>query len=138
MKGKKFFRKKGQYILFVLVLLIFIFLYGMDHCFKEWQGKRLSYQGIVTKKYQDSTNHNFYTVELNGSDKRYLVDFGSRIENEKVYNQISIGDSVLKIKGSDELHLFTKEGKKEFTIDYGCENDWLQNPPRSEWDSIPK
>jgi hypothetical protein len=121
---RKIFGSYIQYAIFGIIVLIFILLYGMDHCFKEWQGGRLSYQGIVTKKYQDSTNHNFYTLELNGSDEHHLVDFGSRNENEKVYSQISMGDSVVKTKGSYELHVFTKEDKKEFVIDYGCEKDW--------------
>lgn len=111
-------------MIFGIVILILVFLFGMDHCFKEWQGKKLSYQGIVTRKYQDSTNHNYYTIELNESDKHYLVDFGSRIESKKVYNKISIGDSVLKRKVSDKLKVFTTEGEKKFVIDYGCEEDW--------------
>lgn len=121
---KSIFGSKVQYLILAIVVLIFVFFYGMDHCIKEWREKEKEFAGIVTAKYLDSTNSNFFTINVNQSYKYHIVGFGSCLHNKEVYSQISIGDSVVKTKGSYELHVFTKEGQMEFVIDYGCEKDW--------------
>lgn len=111
-------------LVIIAIVGVFVFLYGFDHCIKEDREKRRSFSGIVTSKYRDSTNSNFFTIEIDATYKYHIVGFGSYLADQKVYSDILVGDSVFKIGGAKVFHVHSINDHKEYVIDYGCDEHW--------------
>lgn len=111
-------------LIFIVIVGVFVFLYGIDHCIKEGREKRRSFSGIVTSKYRDSTNSNFFTIEIDNTYKYHIVGFGSYLEDEQIYSEIFVGDSVFKRGGTKVFHIYSSNDHQEFIIDYGCDEHW--------------
>lgn len=128
MNSSWFLKKYYRQLIFTMTLLFFVLMIGVSHCFEEWEGERSCYQGIVTMKYRDSTSHNFRTIVINDKEKIYLTDFGEF--EQYVFEKISVGDSVSKVRGDNKLYLYSVLGDTAFTIDFGCDKNWFR------WDRI--
>ena len=81
---------------------------------------QLTYQGIVIKKYIDSSEHSFHTVEIknfkDSAIQKLTLDF---VKTDFVW-QINPGDSIYKNRNSDTVYLFNKGSKRLYSLNFGC------------------
>lgn len=76
-------------------------------------------QGTVVRKYRDSRNHNYKTVEIQEENHKILKrNLTSDLSG--LYEYISVGDSVYKPSGTLKILVIRGNEKKYFTIDFGC------------------
>ncbi|MGX1928871.1 hypothetical protein [Flagellimonas sp. 2504JD4-2] len=67
------------------------------------------WNGIVVEKYIDTLNYNYLTIEIvNGIDTIKVQE--KIIQDFENYDQIDVGDSIVKQSGEQVVHLFKKSG----------------------------
>lgn len=77
-----------------------------------------SYSGVVTKKYKDKSDHNSPTLLLEANSKRTRISY----LKPPFYNQILLGDSLIKIENTLELTIIRNDSMFNLSLDHGCEN----------------
>jgi len=122
----------------ILILLIFIsILVYMFHpyyrtkrlnelfCEENKSFKDLNFNGVLNKKYRDSANHLYKTININKtvtdlSDNRIILD----LERGVFFNEINIGDSIVKPQGTLEVLVYRKNSSvvDTFNLHFGCED----------------
>ncbi len=91
-----------------------------DPCEYEERFRNRKWNGIVIKKYKDSSNHNYETIEINsGSESELIREL--TLFSETNFAKINIGDSISKEKGDLFATLFMENEEIILNADYGCE-----------------
>jgi hypothetical protein len=72
---------------------------------------------VIKKKYRDSTEHNFEEVAYRGDDGDGVMSFSSWQEGE-MYDFLSVGDSIIKMKGSYSYYVKYRATGKDTTFIY--------------------
>lgn len=75
--------------------------------------------GIVIRKYRDSENHNYKTIEIK-EESHKILKRNLTGDLSGLYEYISAGDSVYKPAGTLKTLVIRVNEKKYFTIDFGC------------------
>lgn len=79
------------------------------------------YNGVVVKKYIDSSEHSYKTVEIknfgNSEVDKLILDF----DTTDLYDRLNLNDSIYKQTGKDSI-FFILSGRKVFIsrADFGC------------------
>ncbi len=80
------------------------------------------YDGLITAKYIDSTDHSTKTVVIKNfrdgtSDTLKLLDW----DKSNVYDLLNNNDTVFKRQGSNIIYLGNKGGKSSYILNFGCD-----------------
>jgi hypothetical protein len=92
-------------IIFVIIIIAFNGLFSDYEKSVEVSIRKYHCSGIVVKKFNDKSNHNFLTVKLSSGE--YLTTFP-----KGVYGKINLGDSLHKKEGEIYLMLFKENGEQ--------------------------
>ena len=108
------------------LILISFFIIGTsimegDPCVYENRFRQTEWNGIVIKKYNDTPNHNYETLEIKNQLKTDKIQEWVVFSNGN-FDRIEIGDSIAKNVGEITVHLFKNGQEQKLLVDYGCEN----------------
>ncbi|MBK6284586.1 MAG: hypothetical protein IPF54_19895 [Draconibacterium sp.] len=78
--------------------------------------KGIYYNGVVTKKFINSEEHNYKTVLLNNGQELWM-----NWDLSGLYEFIEINDSIMKNSGSYAVKVYRDSLEYIYVIDYGCE-----------------
>lgn len=106
-------------ILFFLIVCLLPTLKDSE-CIWNNELKKIKLNGVVTKKYIDSTNHSFPFLEIKQFVSDTVIKVGLVGDTSNAYNIISVGDTIAKTKGSNLILLQNSQGKTVVKIDFGC------------------
>lgn len=98
----------------------------VDWCEYEKQFRQTEWQGIVTKKYIDNANHAYETIEIDNNGKLRTIQNWVIFQNGN-FEQIEIGDSIVKELGVVNLKLYRQDVEIELVVDYGCDESINNN-----------
>lgn len=80
----------------------------------------LAYHGIIVKKYIDSTEHSYHTVEIRNFDdpdiQKLLLDH----DKTGFFWKINVNDTIHKKFGSDTVFIYNKSGRKQYVLNFDC------------------
>ena len=78
--------------------------------------------GVVSRKFLDSENHNYKTLEIKERANNRSRTFRLILSNDKsgLYPYVSEGDSIVKQSGSLAAKVIHDTVEREFIIDLGC------------------
>ena len=78
--------------------------------------------GVVSRKFLDSKNHNYRTLEIVDSARSRTRIYRLILSNDKsgLYHYVSEGDSIVKQSGSLAAIVIHDTREREFIIDLGC------------------
>lgn len=86
-------------------------------CFQKYEAERNSfYHGFVAKKIINKEEHNYKTVILSNGQELWM-----NWDLSGLYDFIEVNDSIVKNRGSYEVHVYRNSVEYKFVIDYGCE-----------------
>ena len=117
-------------IIGLLVLLIFYFfsfdkwtesVLKSNMCKAKEKAIKVKLDGIVVKKYRNKRDHMVETVEINSVDKHIKSTFLAN-EVSGFYDQISVGDSLIKDEESLKIQLINNGVSRMFLLDYMCKD----------------
>jgi hypothetical protein len=118
--------KKIKIILFIVVITFIVCLYFLFGTEKKCRGneffKNISFQGVVSKKYLDPTQHLIPVIDLVElqSNKINTIDFFLDISNS--YDKIEISDTILKKEGSMDIYIIKNNNAVFLTkVDFSCQ-----------------
>ncbi|ARV16282.1 hypothetical protein [Polaribacter sp. SA4-12] len=103
--------KRTLFVVFVPILIfisvIFVYRNNSFSYIKEeyFSSRNKEFNGIVVSKYQDGDNFRATRYLILDINHQEFVD-------KELYQKISIGDSIIKRKGSDSILFKLKNGKK--------------------------
>jgi len=102
-----------------IIYLIFFKPSLRDSICKRYEDlKDLQIHHVVNDAYVDEEQHLYHIVELNSSNGMSLNLSGDR---SGLFETVLRGDSLVKEKGSNNVHLYRKEGaSKVFKVDFNC------------------
>ncbi|WP_066633004.1 hypothetical protein [Labilibacter marinus] len=136
-KTKKIIEKLIYFILgtaFPLLTIVFItsvFSYTnnfseVDRCEYEEQFRQTQWAGIISNKYIDKINHSYKTIEIENDGKLQKIQNWVLFQNGN-FEQIEIGDSMVKTQGLVNVKLFKNDKELELIVDYGCDESNTSN-----------
>lgn len=108
------------YIIGIIGVVIFFISQPSSEkiCIQQYEKeKSVYYDGIVTNKYIDSTEHNYRTIILS-NHKSLWMDW----DESGLYEFIEVNDSIVKDTGSYEVRLYRDSIEYNFIIDFGCDD----------------
>ncbi|MGA9638930.1 hypothetical protein [Flavobacterium sp.] len=90
--------------IFVFLIILFLPFYPIDFAEESEKNFRESqYSGIVIKSYIDYANHAAPTIVFSNHSKEEI--------SPKFFSNVSVGDSVVKIKGKLTVKIYKVDGK---------------------------
>lgn len=92
-----------------------------DNCVYENRFRQTEWNGIVIRKYNDTPNHNYETIEIKNQLKTDKIQDWVVFSNGN-FDRIKIGDSIAKNVGEITVKLFKAGQEQKLLVDYGCEN----------------
>jgi hypothetical protein len=107
----------GFALIIILVLMIFAFEDDLNNsyvCAKYREFKKEKWEGVITKKYVDNTNHNAETFEIQNKPYAMFRD------GTDFYNFIIIGDSAVKSLNTDIIKVYRQGCVNDFKIYFDC------------------
>jgi hypothetical protein len=119
--------KKLKVVLYIIFFCIALSP-GIKEVIKSFNGDcddlqefvQTSFQGIVYKKYIDSSQHSSHTIEIknfkNAGIQKLTLDF----DKTGFFFQINQGDTIYKEVNSDTVYLSDKLGKHLYIINFPC------------------
>jgi hypothetical protein len=107
------------YIVGIIGVIIFIVSQPSDDeiCIQQYKKEKgIYYNGVVTKKFINSEEHNYKTVLLNNGQELWM-----NWDLSGLYEFIEINDSIMKNSGSYAVKVYRDSLEYIYVIDYGCE-----------------
>lgn len=119
--------KKGLLTL-ILIYLIGFFLFVINffpslseaNCIKDEEFKKIELNGVVEKKYIDSSQHSYPMIEVRQFDVDILVVINLVGDIINSFDKIQINDTVKKSREDNSISLRRKEGELVISVDFGC------------------
>lgn len=117
---------KMKIILLVVVLIVFIVLFLTFGTEKKCRAndffKSITFHGIVSKKYEDPTQHLMPVIDLMEIEKNKIITIDFFLDTSNSYNKIEIHDTIIKKEGSMDIYKI-KNGKAFFLtkVDFSCQ-----------------
>ncbi len=120
--------RKVYYIILPLVLALFFIIRFIipdlsknSRCIIYNEFLKIKLNGIVLKKYIDSSQHSFPTIEIENLKDYKIEKVNLNLDTSGIYNKISVNDTLSKETGKDEVFLIKGEEKILLAkIDFGC------------------
>ncbi len=119
---KKYYKLIIPAILLILFLIKVLPLMNVNsRCVTYDNFLNKYYNGVVVKKYIDSSEHSYKTVEIknfgNSEVDKLILDF----DTTALYRRLNLNDSIYKQTGNDSMFLILS-GRKIFIsrVDFGC------------------
>ena len=82
---------------------------------------KLKISGIVSKKYIDSLEHNYPTLELKDFSGRASNKITLQLETSDLFNKIKISDTMFKERNTDSVFVIRSRQKELLSkVDFGC------------------
>lgn len=108
-------------LLVILSLITLIFVYEDDlnkkyECIKYKEFILEKWQGTVSKKYLNNSNHNAETFEISFQPPYTMFRDGTEF-----YKLLEIGDSIVKNLNTDTIKVYRQDQQYSFRIYFGCE-----------------
>lgn len=91
-----------------------------DPCEYENRFKLVEWNGTVIKKYNDTPNHNYETIEIQNQSESKKIQNWVAFANGN-FDRIEVGDSIAKNMGETNVHLYKNGLEQTLSVDYGCE-----------------
>ena len=123
--------KKIYYIVLPLVLILFFIIRFVipqlskdSRCITYKEFLKISSDGAVLKKYIDSSQHSFPTIEIKDIKDFEIEKLNLALDTSGIYNKINVNDTLSKETGKEEV--FVIKGKKKILlakIDFGCKSN---------------
>lgn len=120
--------KKIYYVILPIILLLFLIIRFIipdiskdSRCIIYNEFLKIKLNGIVLKKYIDSSQHSFPTIEIENLKDYKIEKLNLNLDTSGIYNKISVNDTLSKETGKDEV--FVIKGKEKILlakIDFGC------------------
>ncbi|MEJ8820319.1 hypothetical protein [Lacibacter sp. H407] len=121
--------KKRYYILLPIILFsffIFRFLipqFSKDaRCITYKEFQKIKLDGILIKKYIDSSQHSFPTLEVQNLGDSRVEKLNLNLDASGFYDKINLLDTLYKEVGKDEVYIKNNGKKIIMKIDFGCDN----------------
>jgi len=122
--------RKVYYIILPVVLFLFFIIRFLipelskdSRCIIYKEFLKIGLDGVVLKKYIDSSQHSFPTVEIKNLNDFKIEILNLNLDTSGIYNKINLNDTLSKETGKDEV--FVIKGKEKVLlsrIDFGCSN----------------
>lgn len=127
MKTKILTPKKLFYLISFVILIPLIIYHGKrsNKAFCEERRSDLykrDFKGIVIRKYLDSLNHMYETIEIQGSTDTINEWLYSGREMETLYSQLERGDSLIKEEGTNVYIRKSGNNRSVYRIVIKCGN----------------
>lgn len=90
-----------------------------DPCEYENRFKQVEWNGTVMKKYNDTPNHNYETIEIQNPSELKKIQNWVVFSNGN-FDRIEVGDSIAKNKGETNVYLYKNGQEQTLSVDYGC------------------
>lgn len=107
-----------KYIPAVLILaLVVLYANKKEQCPTKIEKKiyiPMNIAGVCNAKYIDDTNRGLLSIKVKQIDTVYLYPFDPNLDYS-FYNDLKVGDSVYKEKGSLNFRIVNSEGEKFYT-----------------------
>lgn len=108
------------YTSFLLIISVFFYFFikkqDKEICIeKKSRFSSWDYHGIVGYKYKDSADHMYNILIL--SNKRKLNLNSILLDSDQVYENIQIGDSLSKHRGSDTLWIYKEDRRLHYVFE---------------------
>jgi hypothetical protein len=105
----------GYLIFFAVVFLIIKYSnrYGNNQTAKFYN--ELSFSGVISKKYINKKQHNYPILEVMKSDNK-IQEINLSTDNSGLFEYVQKKDSVVKMRGSLDVHVFKNSIDKVFTL----------------------
>ncbi|OOQ56838.1 hypothetical protein [Mucilaginibacter pedocola] len=93
--------------------------YMSDKCQLEAEARDLSLQGVVIKKYIDSANHQYRTIEI---ERKWFNDvfYFHNLEDSLLWKTVRVNDSINKQPNSLTYYLIRNGRKLAIITSYNC------------------
>lgn len=108
------------YVVGITGVIIFFVSQPSDNkiCIQQYKKEgSISYKGRVIARYLDKANHNSKIIEVSSKNNKVNLDW----DLSGLYDFIEVNDSIVKDRGSYEVHVYRNSDEYKFVIDYGCE-----------------
>jgi hypothetical protein len=79
-----------------------------------------AYHGIIIKKYIDSTQHSYHTVEIKNFDDAQIEKLLLDYDKTGFYWNVKINDTIHKKFGSDTVFINNSQGRKQYILKFDC------------------
>lgn len=120
-------KKIYNVILPIALLLFFIIRFIIpqfsknSRCITYDEFLKTSLNGVVLKKYIDSSEHSFPIIEIKNFKELGTEKLNLNLDNSGVYDKINIQDTLNKEIGKDEIFVIKNREKILLSkIDFGC------------------
>lgn len=90
-----------------------------DPCENARNFKQSEWSGIVVKKYRDTPNHNYKTIEIQNDNKVEKIQNSVIFQNGN-FELLEIGDLISKRIGENNVRLYKNGSETFLVVDYGC------------------
>ena len=120
--------EKEQYLMLGSLLLMIVIslaiicfdddLSNRHNCLEQKEFRTEEWEGVVTKKYIDRSNHSAETFEISGNKQKHVMDY----DGTKFYVFVRIGDSLVKHLNTDTIKVYRQGQLFSFEIYFGCED----------------
>ncbi|MCU0322602.1 MAG: hypothetical protein MUE72_09315, partial [Chitinophagaceae bacterium] len=91
-----------------------------SRCKSEIRANELAFEGVVTKKFLDSSSHMWETVKYLTYDKKEQSTLLFMNDQSGAFDFIIVGDSIFKRKNSLEFTIRRASNLKTYKLNYGC------------------
>lgn len=100
-----------------MVVLVILYANKKEECPTKIEKKiyiPMNLAGVCIAKYRDDTNRGLLSIKIRQLDTVYIYPFDTNLDYY-FYNDLNIGDSVYKEKGSLNFRIVNSEGEKFYT-----------------------
>ena len=118
----KYFRILVIIVLFVTFLIKIIPVMSINsRCVDYDNFLKISLNGVVIKKYIDSTQHSYHTIEIKNFENLKIERIILDLDTSDLFTNINVNDMVYKVINSDSVFRI-KNNQKIFLskVDFGC------------------
>ncbi|MDB5199283.1 MAG: hypothetical protein JWO92_1246 [Chitinophagaceae bacterium] len=120
--------KKIYYTFLPIAVLIFFIIRFVipqlskdSRCITHNEFLRINLNGVVLKKYIDSSEHSFPIIEIKNFNSSSIEKLNLNLDTSGIYNKINIQDTLNKEVGKDEIFLVKNKEKALLSkVDFGC------------------
>ena len=120
--------KKIYYVILPIILLLFLIIRFIipqlskdSRCITYNEFLKIKLNGIVLKKYIDSSQHSYPTIEVENLQDFKIEKLNLDLDTSGIYYKVNIYDTLAKEIGEDEIFVIKNKEKILLSkIDFGC------------------
>ena len=100
---------------------IYVYWFRGEKCALELKARDLKIDGIISEKFNDTNNHNYYTIKVVNKEKIDKIYFND-VEDSLLWKKMKVKDSIKKEENSLTYYLHNGNIRNTIRIKYNCKN----------------